>query len=686
MIAIPPSSLRPHIRFPTDCRAIIDVTQPPYSLDNTGRSDCTVQLKRLVDDVLQPDVDAFARTQRKLEALPNGTALNFETRKDPEGVIHLNFAEDLPEARIIYFPNGTYLVSDTISYSNENLVACPNKPGFLLAIELNRCLHFLGESRDGVVIRLRDSCPGFGFGDRKPVVSFMRGVQSNVAMCNTFENLTVDVGKDNPGAVGLVFMANNSGAVRNVTIRSSDDALRGYAGIEILHDFISGCYVKHVEIVGFDYGVRVTPVRNYATFEHITLRHQKHIGFQVLNTITSIRGLISENRVPAVHVAGPTAHVVLVDANLQGGSTAFDAVQCDMGTFFGRNIATTGYRRAVCYAKEHYDVGPVVAEFCSHPVHTAFAEQSQRSLNLPIEEPPEVPWESDLSQWQSVNACGARGDGVTDDTAAIQAAMNSGAPVIWFQPGHYCVDGPITVPASVRHIHGMFCDFIAGDRLRALHDGGLFTLAEDSTDPLLIEAIFTWEKFHGYMRFIHHACVRPLILRDVHTQTAAGYFNSVPGSSVYLEDVACTVGGREFKVVPGFHCTGQRVWARNLNPERSHRMVINDGGTFWLLGFKSEGPGTVFETLNGGSTEVLGGTFSMGHSQDNPAISNHESSVSVVASTNGYAPNQIFPITVRETRNGIVQELRHDAFPIRLVRQYVIPLYVGRPLAKDQNP
>lgn len=46
MIAILPPSLRPAIRFPADCRAIIDVTQPPYSLDNTGRSDCTAQLKR----------------------------------------------------------------------------------------------------------------------------------------------------------------------------------------------------------------------------------------------------------------------------------------------------------------------------------------------------------------------------------------------------------------------------------------------------------------------------------------------------------------------------------------------------------------------------------------------------------------------------------------------------------------
>ena len=38
--------------FPNDCKAIIDVTKPPYNIDNTGKTDCTEQLCALVDEIL----------------------------------------------------------------------------------------------------------------------------------------------------------------------------------------------------------------------------------------------------------------------------------------------------------------------------------------------------------------------------------------------------------------------------------------------------------------------------------------------------------------------------------------------------------------------------------------------------------------------------------------------------------
>ena len=96
--------------------------------------------------------------------------------------------------------------------------------------ELNRCLHFLGQGEGQSIIRLAEGSPGFGEGKRKPVVAFTNGNPSNVSMQNTFENLSIEIGAGNPGAVGLEFFSNNTGAVRHVTVRSLDPEARARQG------------------------------------------------------------------------------------------------------------------------------------------------------------------------------------------------------------------------------------------------------------------------------------------------------------------------------------------------------------------------------------------------------------------------------------------------------------------------
>ena len=54
-------------------------------------------------------------------------------------------------------------------------------------------------------------------------------------------------------------------------------------------------------------------------------------------------------------------------------------------------------------------------EYCSHGPVTLFEQKSLKSLNLPVEETPEVVWD-EPEDWVSVNSFGAKGDGVTDDT------------------------------------------------------------------------------------------------------------------------------------------------------------------------------------------------------------------------------------------------------------------------------
>jgi len=653
--------------------AVVDVTKPPYNADNTGKTDCTEILCRAIDDVLRPNIEGLEKAKQKLLGMEDPNArISFELRKE-NNLLFVIFPEELEPTKILYFPNGTYLVSDTVSYTLENL---SNIYAGLPKYEMNRQIHFMGESRDGVVIKLKDNSKGFEYGANKPVVSFMKAEGSNLAMTNTFENITIDTGKGNTGAVGLVFFGNNTGAVRDVKILSSDPEKKGYAGLEIKHEIVSGCYVKNVEIDGFDYGVRVLPTRNFTVFENITISNQKKAGFFVANTITSIRNLKSNNFVQALKIDGAPAHVVLTDSSLVGGNPLDAAIFCPLGSCFVRNVSTEGYQYSLQYAFIELIEESYIDEYVSDSVYTAF-ENEEKSAPLPVEDTPEIPHSNNPDDWACINDFGAKADGITDDSDAIQKALDSGKKYIYFQPGKYLVNKSMYVPETVDKINFMFCNFIAGEDIIDMKDRGVFIIKGDE-GAIALEDVFTWEKFYGYLRFIEHAGKRTLIMSDLHTQTAAMYFNSVPGGKVYIENCGCTVGGDPYRDVPAYSFTGQTVWARHLNPERSFTEVLNDGGKVWIMGFKTESWGTAFKTINGGHTEVLGGTISIGHNKELPAVVNHDSTVSVVASTNGYTYRDIFPIAVEEKQKGETRLLKNDIFPIRLLKNYRIPLYVGR--------
>ena len=652
-------------------RAIIDVTKPPYNADNTGKEDCTAILNQILDDILYPNIEGIEAAKKMLEEYPDPNyQLSFELRKINE-LLYVIFPENLEPTKIIYFPNGTYLINDTITYSYANLM---NIFAGDYKYELNRQIHFRGESRDGVIIRLMDHCKGFSYGSHKPVINFMNGDESNVAMSNTIENLTINIGRGNPGAVGLVFFANNSGGIKDIKIESED--LSGYAGIEIRQEYISGCYAKGIEITGFDYGIRLLPLRNYVTFENLVLRSQRKYGIYVKDTIASILNYRSDNRCPAIRCAGQACHVVVLNGQFIGGNPILSAVEHDLGTIFLRNLHSEGYLRILSSKPAlFFDDVHDIAEYSSDGVQCAFDQLEKRSLCLPIQD---APREDTYLRMVYTDAYGAASDGIHDDTEAIQKAMNSGADYIVFQPGTYLINDSIQIPKTVRKIDFSYCNFIAGDKLQTYENTGVLVIREDSARPLFLENVFSWEKFYGRFCFINHASRRTLVLRNIHTQTCAMYFNSVEGGTVFAENCACTIGNERYRDIPCFRFTGQKVWMRNVNPERSAVEILNDHSKLWILGFKTEGTGTSFQTIGGGETEVLGGIVSLGHGERNPIIINDHSDVSVIASNNGLAKSHTFPIAVAEIQNGEKRELQEDVFPVRVMKNYKIPLYVGR--------
>lgn len=79
-----------------------------------------------------------------------------------------------------------------------------------------------------------------------------------------------------------------------------------------------------------------------------------------------------------------------------------------------------------------------------------------------------------VSSFKSVKAAGAKGDGVTDDTQAIQSLFNSATAddVVYFDHGAYVVTNTVTVPKNIR---------ITGEIWPLIMAGG--TAFSDQTNP-----------------------------------------------------------------------------------------------------------------------------------------------------------------------------------------------------------
>lgn len=655
------------IRFPAAAKAVVDVTKAPYHCDPTGKEDCTAALLRAIDDAVRPWRDKLKEEMAFYAENPFEYEGLFEARK-PQGLI---FHVVPPPPKILYFPKGTYLVSDTLRYSFDDL---QNANSF----ELPQLIQFRGESETGSVIRLADNCRGFESGTQRPVIDIMGGISTNAAFHNSVENLTVDVGSGNPGAVGVVFFSNNTGAVRHVTLRSSDPEGAGHCGLSIRNRNASGVCIRDITVEGFDCGVRIEHDRLATGLEHIRVSGQRICGVHVDRHNVGLRGLISRNTVPALKVTGREAVVAFVDSRLEGGSASEPAVVLGDGFLFARNIDTGGYRCALARLGATEVPGGRIDEYVSTTVQVCWAKEDRRSLNLPVEEVPEIPWEHDHSQWACVNDFGAVGDGKTDDTEAIRKAIASGKPVVWFQPGIYLIDDVIDLPPSVQRLNFMKSDLGAGDKLRLMHGKGVFRVVGESDEPLIIEDLFGMEKLRGGMALVQHASKRTLVLSDIHMHFCAAYRNSVEGGKVFIENVFAM---NQFRPeIPVFDFKGQQVWARQINPERNDPEILNDGGSLWVLGFKTETDGTTFCTVNGGRTEVLGGTINQCVQDNAPStIVNHDSDVSVVCGTTDWRDfSAQGHFMIEEIRDGVMRKIKWADFPKRQGKLIAIPLYVGR--------
>ncbi|HUT89402.1 MAG TPA: glycosyl hydrolase family 28-related protein [Thermoguttaceae bacterium] len=587
-----------------------------------------------------PDNSGFTDVKRDCGAKGDGVTDDTDALETAIG----SPSKGVKGSRAVYIPDGTYLISRPLVVGD--------KKKFIQ-----------GQSREGTVIRLADNCPGFG--DRG-TPTFMLDMKGKQHFAQNFyvhlHNVTFDVGAGNAGAAGVMYHTNNGGMLSNVAVRSSDPKRAGAVGI-CMQDNPGNGMVRDVHVDGLDIGVQVNSGMHGMYLENIIVTNQRVAGFVNRDNTVALRKLVSRNSVPA---AANSGFLSLIDCELAGGAAGAAAI-LNKGSLLARNIKTAGYGTAILHKDGFRVKGPHVDEFTSNEPISLFPGP-KRSLNLPVEEPPTVPL-GPVSQWANVKDYGAAGDYKTDDTEAIQKAIDSGKPVVYFPYGLYVIKDTIHVRGDVRRFVGACyivpkgfkdADRRSPDFQSVIKFNGVrrpvFRLEEGTAETVVMENLMAMYG-DAYWAF-DHACRRTWVLGSCYI---GAYINTVPGGNALLTDFSGEVHGDR-----------QKIWVRNLNTESYvHTHNTNRGGDLWILGIKTEKDRTIVDTTDGGRTELFGGFLYKNRQRVGPApaFTSTDSDVSY----NYKAIGVSYAVQVQETRSGETRELPVERTGGRCV------LFAGRP-------
>ncbi|ARV59404.1 hypothetical protein BZZ01_12910 [Nostocales cyanobacterium HT-58-2] len=544
----------------------------------------------------------------------------------------------------IFIPKGTYLISDTLS---SRIKQGGWSDGWRAGMIL------MGESRTQTILKLKNNLPAFSNpSNPKPVI--MTGSEKNTDPKNSNSNpsgsgneafrqsiyhLTIDVGTGNDGAVGIDYLANNRGAIEDVTINSS--STKGIAGISMQRFGPGPALIKNVSINGFNYGISIGNFEYHMTLENISLRQQRIAGIENDVNTLSIRALKSTNDVPAVSVKSSHGFVVLIDSILKGGTKTRKngiAVQ-SAGRLFVKNVSVSNYATAIedtSKGKKNIKAS-LIREYTSLPP-VSIVPSRKTSLNLPVKETP-LYETTKLSEWANVEKFGASAfNQSNDDAPGIQAAIDSGRAVVYLPNGGYSVGSTIILRKNLKKLIGMQSSI---DR-KPNFKGPIFRL-ENGTSPFVILEHLSMGGD------ISHSSKRTLVIRHCDFPS---YSNTSQGTgNLFIEDVI----GKLFILYP------QSVWARQLNTEFQNPELRNVGGKVWILGMKTEGPHTVLEASKGSQTEILGGAFRPNQDApaNVPAVIIRNSKVSLAYRITGSSGPDVFeyPLHIKEEQVKSVKEL-----------------------------
>jgi len=574
-----------------------------------------------------PSDPAVLDARRDLGAKGDGVADDTEALQRG---LDMSCGLDGGPTKVLYLPNGTYRVTGT------------------LVVKAGVGPWLYGETRDGVVVRLDDG-----------VNSVLRTHprESGPTSADWFErnirNLTIDVG-ENPQTDGIRYCSTNTGIIQHVRVI-------GHGKVGINSGFIdqsSPNLIQDVEIDGFETGI-LSRWTWGQTLSRVTIRNCSRVGLEVTANALGVEDLVVENTPLAVLNTIPNdwphwgGVIALIGGRFSGGNRAGPAIRNE-SVLYARDVVTEGYARALERTAPGGSVdGPDITEYSSHEVKSLF-DSPAGALRLPVEREPEVLWETDPAKWVCVNDFGAVAGDNQDDTAAFQQVFDRAAAegkttvcvrgIGGSDPNWYDLRGEIRVRGSVRHVLGLGFG-------RILNPGDGRFVVDDESAPVV--------KFQNI-----DAMGGPPV--TVENRSRAGTM-VVESCSVRIVGAgAGDIFATDCPSLVDLQSPGQRMWARQLNPEGNDDIgvVRNAGADLWALGAKCEGKGVRFRTSDGGRTEIMGGFFydpgDMTPDDARPMFDIDNASLCAMGIREIAFGGAMFSVKVRERRGEETRTLRND--------------------------
>lgn len=541
--------------------------------------------------------------------------------------------------KIVFLPDGIYEVSDTIAFTEPRM-------------------QLQGQSSNGTIIRLLPGTEGFGdVATPRHIVSTRTNTGFSANQFRVYVNdLSIEAGAGNPGAIGLKLHENNTGGARNLQIRSLDPAGAGLIGLDLRGSDKGPGMVRNLLVDGFDTGIHISGTEYSMTFEQLTLLNQNVVGLTNTWNNVQIHGLVSSNSVPVIRNNKATSNnfrwgtVLIVDGEFNDGAADQVAIENEAAVYL-RDITTTGYSAVISERGDVVSGTSIDDEYVVYRAESIFPNPAS-SLQLPVEPLPDVV-DSPPGEWVSVEDFGAIANDDLDDAVAVQAAIDSGAAILYFPSGTYEFSDTVVLRGMVRRIYFLESNLSSLEPLASSSEP-VFELSDTGADTLIMDQanIRPGDTAIGIR---HSADTRTLVIKN----GAFGRFVGNSSGRLFVEDV---VGG------PWLISTGMTAWMRQLNPENPVTKLTNDGGTVWILGMKTEKVGTAIATLNGGQTELLGGLIYPVQvlPLEQPMFINRDSEFSVVVGESAYVFGSDHPIIVEESQNGTTRRLLDNEIPGRV--------------------
>ncbi len=473
--------------------------------------------------------------------------------------------------QIMYFPKGTYLISGMVrGKHDQSRKATSHSHGPWV----------VGESRSETIIRLKDGTwPTDPFdGDDLPKridgqVAWHTGDCTNTTFNQILHNLTINIGSNNAGATGLVYITSNTGHLSNVDIVSEDG--RGALGVGLTGSENGPGQLRDVRIRGFKRGLfNVAPY--HMAISNLSIEGADQVG--VLN-----RGKLAGENIHIEMQAEAVAirnddWLCLVGGRFTGqGTTAV----VNQGHAYLRDLQAQGFAKAL--ESTHAPDGTTVAEYASAaPVHLF---EGQPMPALAIEPTPWPQWETDQSKWANV-ADFREGRSWSQTFAhAMQQAGKTHLVIPLNHDDKMAFDETVTIGGDYTRIVGTPAR-VDAEKTTA---EAVVIIGDGSAPVVLLQG------FLGLPSIIVRTD-RDVIIDSVSVRR---------GSQIVMEGA-----GRLF--LHNTHAPvvvknpDARVWARHYNHEAKVLALDIQAGSMWVLGFKTENLHQRAKVGPEGRLEVLG--------------------------------------------------------------------------------